>query len=167
MRIAWVQTENSFLRSLLEARFPQTGCPGAKSSGQRFGSLGEGSLAQKPLGMAIAIGSMPSCHHCQCVSGIAAQIMRWMQAAKTEGTTGSTAVGGGNAGNWRVESEQLSAHTRRSPSPERPVTLSHWRLPVIIALRLPLERSLQQGDDFFPAAVAELLQPCMARTALR
>src|SRR6266516_7968719 len=50
-------------RFLLEILLPQMGRPGAKSTGQRFGPLSFGELAQKPLGVAIAIGPMPSCHH--------------------------------------------------------------------------------------------------------
>src|SRR5947209_20556869 len=47
-----VKTGSSFL---LEALFPQMGRPGAKGCSQRFGPLGLGKLAQKPLSVAIHI----------------------------------------------------------------------------------------------------------------
>jgi hypothetical protein len=53
-----------YISIVLEALFPQMSRPGAKGGGQRFRPIGFGKLAQKPLGMAIAVGSMPSRHHC-------------------------------------------------------------------------------------------------------
>jgi hypothetical protein len=59
-----VKTRRSFLPNILVLGFPQMGRPGAKGGSQRFRPIGFGKLAQKPLGMAIPVGSMPSCHHC-------------------------------------------------------------------------------------------------------
>ena len=59
-----VKTRSSFLSRILETLFPQMGRPGAKGGSQRFRPIGFGKLAEKPLGMAIPVGSMPSCHHC-------------------------------------------------------------------------------------------------------
>src|SRR5207237_2073678 len=84
-----------------------------------------------------------------------------------ERTATSAAVGGGNAGNSRAETERLLAHTGLSPSPDRRANPSHGRLPVITALRLPPQRWFECLPDFFPAWLAALLHPCAARAALR
>jgi len=77
-----VKTGSRFRKRILVLGFPQMGRPEAKGGGQRFGSIRLRQLAQKPLSVAIAISPRSPRHHCQRVSGIAAQVMRSMQSAQ-------------------------------------------------------------------------------------
>jgi len=79
-----VKAGSRLRKRILALSFPQMGCPRAKDGGERFGPTSFGELTEKALRMAIPVGSMPSCHHCQCVSGVAAQVMCSMQAAQRE-----------------------------------------------------------------------------------
>src|SRR6266567_6235170 len=66
------------------AGLPQVCCPRTQSGGERFRPIGLGKLTEKPLRVAISVGSMPSCNHCQCVSSIATQVIRSKQAVQGE-----------------------------------------------------------------------------------
>src|SRR5262249_39258493 len=71
-------------RFALIAGLPQVCRPRTQSSGERFRPISLGKLTEKPLRVAISVGSMPSCHHCQCLSGVATQVRRSMQAVQRE-----------------------------------------------------------------------------------
>src|SRR5450759_2256271 len=68
----------------LVAGVPEVCCPRTQSRGEHFGPTGFGKLAEKTFRMAIPIGSLSSCHHCQGVCGVASQVMHSTQAAQRE-----------------------------------------------------------------------------------
>jgi hypothetical protein len=162
-----VQTGDRFFSSILEVLFPQMGRPRAKGGSQHFGPLGFGKLTRDPVRcgnthrLDVFLSTLPTRFRCSCAGHAC-------DASHPEAETAASAsVGGGNVRHWRAETGRLLAHTRRSLSLDRRANLSHGRLPAVTALRLLAERWFPLLPVFFPAWLAALLHPCMARMALR